>query len=81
MFGPVIEGILLLLFHLVFELLFIGTGEVILYLFTLGNRQPVWRREHKESAVIFGIFLDLSFIIGFVFWLFFSWLVYNKFFA
>lgn len=77
MIGVAVEGIIQLLFHVIFEIFFIGTGEMVLYVFTLGKRKPVWKRETKKSSAKLGILIDLSFIIGFIFWLSAAWFVFK----
>lgn len=77
MIGVAIEGIIQLLFHVIFEIFFIGTGEIILYVFTIGKRKPVWKRETKGSSAKLGVLIDLSFIIGFVFWLSLAWFFFS----
>jgi len=80
MIGAIIEGIIYLIFHVIFEILFIGTGEIILYFITIGKRKPVWKRDFKESSAKLGILVDFSFIIGFIFWLSLTWLMFSKIF-
>lgn len=77
MIGVAVEGIIQLLFHVIFEIFFIGTGEIILYVFTIGKRKPVWERETKGSSAKLGVLIDLSFIIGFVFWLSLAWFFFS----
>lgn len=77
MIGVAVEAILQLLFHVIFEIFFIGTGEIILYVFTIGKRKPVWKRETKGSSTKLGVLIDLSFIIGFVFWLSLAWFLFS----
>ena len=77
MIGIAVEGIIQLLFHVIFEIFFIGTGEIILYVFTIGKKKPVWKRETKGSSAKLGVLIDLSFIIGFVFWLSLAWFFFS----
>ena len=77
MIGVAAEGIIQLLFHVVVEIFFIGTGEIILYIISLGKRTPVWKRESKGGATKLAILIDLSFIIGFIFWLALAWLIFK----
>ncbi len=63
-----LEIILEFLFWLVFEVLFVWTGEVILYLITLGKHRPRWDLYTEESPSRFVIFSELSFWVGVVFW-------------
>ncbi len=69
MIGVAAEGIIQLLFHVIIEIFFIGTGEIILYIISLRKRKPVWKREGQSGSTKLAIFMDLSFIIGFLFWL------------
>ena len=77
MIGIAIEGFIQLLFHAVIEIFFIGTGEIILYILTLGKRKPVWKRDNSRSSGKLGLFIDISFIIGFVFWLSLAWFLFS----
>lgn len=77
MIGVAAEGIIQLLFHVIIEIFFIGTGEIILYIITLGKRKPVWKRESKGGPAKLAILIDLSFIIGFIFWLALAWLIFR----
>ena len=80
MIGIVLEGILQVIIHVIFEVFFIGTGEIILYVLSMGRRKPVWKRDISEGSLKLGIFIDLSFIIGFVFWLSLALLIINNIF-
>jgi len=77
MVGVILEGFIQLIFHVIFEIFFIGTGEIILYILTFGGRKPVWKRDHRGGSVSLAIFVDLSFIIGFVFWISLAWFIFN----
>lgn len=77
MIGLAVESLIRLLFHVFFELFFIGTDEIILYLLTLGKRKPVWRSNTRRSPLKWGVFIDLSFIVGFLFWLLLAWLIFS----
>lgn len=78
MVGAIFEGIISTIFQIIFEIFFMGTGEIILYILTAGKRKPVWKRDHNESVVKIFILFDLSVIIGFVFWVSIAWLIFNK---
>ncbi len=69
MIGAILEGIIYLIFHVIIEIFIIGTGEIVLYCITLGKRKPIFRRDYRGSSAKLGILIDLSFIIGFIFWL------------
>lgn len=77
MIGVAIEWVIGLIFHVIFEIFFIGTGEIIFYIFTLGKRKPIWKRDTKDSSGKLGILIDLSFIIGFIFWLSLAWFIFS----
>lgn len=38
----VVEGIIRFVFHLIVEVVFFYTGEIILYVLTLGRKGPRW---------------------------------------
>jgi hypothetical protein len=77
MIGVAAEGIIQLLFHIIVEIFFIGTGEIILYIISLGKRKPVWKWVNKGGSTKLAILIDLSFIIGFIFWLSLAWLIFK----
>lgn len=77
MIGIAIEGIIQFIFHVVVEIFMIGTGELILFILTFGKRTPVWGKNRKGGSIKLAIFIDFSFIIGFVFWLSLAWLIFN----
>ena len=77
MIGVAAEGIIQLIFHVVFEIFFIGSGEILLYLLTLGKRKPVWKREPKVGSTMVALLIDISFILGFIFWVFMAWLIFR----
>ena len=77
MIGVAAEVVIQLLYHVVIEVFFIGTGEIILYIISLGKRKPVWKRESKGGSTQLAILIDLSFIIGFIFWLALAWLIFK----
>jgi hypothetical protein len=56
------------LFEVVFGAIFCWTGEIILFLLTLGKHKPRWDLYTKESATRFVIFSEISAWIGVVFW-------------
>ena len=77
MIGLAVEGVIQLVFHVIVEIFFIGTGEIILYITTLGKRKPVWKRESNGRSTRLAILIDFSFIIGFIFWLALAWLIFR----
>ena len=77
MIGVAAEGVIQLAFHVIFEIFFIGSGEILLYLLTFGKRKPVWKRDHQGGAARLALLIDFSFILGFVFWITVAWLVFG----
>lgn len=77
MVGAVVEGIITVIFQVIFEVFFMGTGEILLFIITFGKRKPVWKRDNNDSTVKTFILLDFSVIIGFVFWVFVAYLIFN----
>ena len=68
MLSAVIEGILEIIFEIIFEIFLFYTGEIVLFLVTLGTRKPRWNYYSDESPPKFVVMTDFSVIIGFVFW-------------
>jgi hypothetical protein len=56
------------LFSLIFEIIFAWTGEVVLYVATLGRHKPRWDLYTKESPSRFVIFSEIAMWVGFLFW-------------
>jgi len=56
------------LFELVFGTIFCWTGEIILFLVTLGRHKPRWDLYTDESPSRFVIFSEISTWIGMIFW-------------
>jgi hypothetical protein len=65
----ILEEIAKFLFRFVFEILFSWTGEIVLYLATLGKHKPRWDLYAKESSSRFVIFSEISLWIGMAFWI------------
>ncbi len=51
MISAVVEEVITGLFQFIFEVFFMGTGEIILYLITFGKRKPIWKRERTEATI------------------------------
>ena len=64
-----IEGIFEFLFRMVFEFFFFWTGELVLFLVTLGRRRPGWNVHADKSGAKSAVFLELSFYVGILAWL------------
>lgn len=59
-------------FGIIFEIFFMWTGEVVLFLFTLGRHKPRWDTYAKESSASkFVIFSEISLWLGIAFWVLF----------
>ena len=65
----ILEEIAKFLFRSVFEILFTWTGEIVLFLATLGKHKPQWDLYTKESPSRFVIFSEISLWIGMAFWI------------
>jgi hypothetical protein len=74
MIGSVIEGILEFIieftFRLIIEIICFYTGEMILYVVTIGNRKPRWDYYSDESVTKWMLMTELSTCIGIFFWIF-----------
>ena len=58
------------IFEILFETFFMWTGEVILFIFTLGRHKPRWDTYTNESSASkFVIFSEISLWIGIAFWI------------
>lgn len=74
------EGFFKLLFHFLIEILFFFTGECILYVLTSGRKKIRWDYYADEKPLKFVVRTEISWWIGFFFWLFLlGWLARNLF--
>lgn len=73
-----LRGIGRLLFSILIELLIFYTGEIVLFIITLGYKKPRWDYYTSEKPSRFVIFTELSLWVGFAFWLFIFWFVNNR---
>lgn len=73
MIGSVFESFFEIIFRLIFEFLFFFTGEIILFILSFGQRDPIWKRSEKEALVKSFIFIEVSVWVGLFFWIFFIW--------
>ena len=69
MIGSVFEGIVEIIFRLFVEVFLFSTGEIILYILTLGKRNPTFKRDESEHVLKTFIFIDISVVVGFIFWM------------
>ena len=76
-----ITDIALGLFRLVFEGLFTMTGELVLWILSLGKRKPRWDLYVNERPIKFYLLNDASMYIGIVFWLVLAVAVHRVFFS
>jgi hypothetical protein len=53
----------------VVEILTVFTGELILFVLTLGKHRPIWRARAARTTARFIILYQASFWIGLAFWL------------
>ena len=75
----ILKGILRFLFQLIIEFIFFYTGEIMLFIATVGKRKPRWNYYTDESASKFVIFTELSTWLGIAFWLVIAWLINSIF--
>ena len=64
----IIEEVAKFILRLIFDLLFAWTGEIVLFVMTLGRHKPRWDLYTKESPARFLIFSEISLWIGMAFW-------------
>jgi len=69
MTSSIIEGIIEIIFVIIFDFLFYFTGEIILSIFTFGERTIARNKRKKESLAKSYIFMEISVWIGFLFWI------------
>ena len=69
MIGVVFEGIVEIIFELIVEVFLFFTGEIILYILTLGKRTPTFKIEESENLAKIFLLMDISVVVGFIFWL------------
>ncbi|MDF1554099.1 MAG: hypothetical protein P1P84_13600 [Deferrisomatales bacterium] len=64
----VLGAILRFLFWLIVEVFLFFSGEVVLYIATLGRRKPRWNSNVDEGVTKFWFRTDVSSLIGLIFW-------------
>lgn len=57
-----------LVINIFVELIGHGTGQVLLYLFTLGKRKPQWPSDRADSVVAEELIFRGSTWLGYLFW-------------
>jgi hypothetical protein len=60
--------IIKLVFGAIVEIIFVATGEVVLFIVTFGRRKPRWDLYTKENFGKFVLFSEISAWVGVVFW-------------
>ncbi len=72
MIGDVLEGlfsfIIELLFRIIVEILLFYTGEIVLWVLTCGWKQIRWNFYADDGVTRLVLFMDLSALVGGVFW-------------
>ncbi len=64
-----IAGLLIGLIRLVVVVLSFCTGDIILFLLSLGHRKPFWKRDEDEPLIQSIFLIELSWWVGLLFWL------------
>ncbi len=63
-------------FQLIVGIVFFYTGEIILYIVTFGSKKPRWDYYSNESTLRWVILTEMSWWVGFLFWIFtIGWIV------
>jgi hypothetical protein len=70
MLSDVIEGVFEFVFHMLIEIPLFYTGELVLFILTLGKKRPRWDYYLDESPGKWILLTEPSIWIGFVFWFF-----------
>ncbi len=75
----IIEEAAKFIIRLFFSVIFAWTGEVVLFVATLGRHKPRWDLYANKSPGRFMIFSEISLWIGFFFWVLAFALLYTTF--
>lgn len=67
--AAIIEEVAKLILRLIFAFLLTWTGEIVLFVITLGRHKPRWDLYAKETPARFAIFSEISLWIGVAFWI------------
>lgn len=71
-----ILGIAEIAVYFLFSVFFYATGEMILFVATIGKYRPVWKKRVDSRIGEFVILSEFSFWVGIAFWLlvgYFAW--------
>jgi hypothetical protein len=71
----IFKGVSRFVLEILVEFLFFYTGEIVLFIMTLGKKKPRWDYCSDESPSKWVIFSELSTWIGIAFWLFVAWFI------
>jgi len=76
----IFKGVSRFVFDILIEIFFFYTGEIFLYIVTLGHKKPRWDYYENESPSKWVIFTEISTWIGIAFWLLVAWFINSVFF-
>ena len=71
----ILKGIARFVLDVLVEGFFFYTGEIALFIVTLGKRKPRWDYYVDESPSKWVIFTEISTWIGVAFWILVAWLI------
>jgi hypothetical protein len=80
MISAIVEGILEFLFHLIIEVICFYTGEIVIYILTLGKKKPRWdyyANYANASPSKFVALTELSVLVGMASWILLIALIAN----
>ncbi len=70
MLNDVAESVLEFVFRLFVEIICFYTGEIILFILTLGRRTPRWDYYEGKRPAKSVVLSEISILLGFLFWMF-----------
>ncbi|MCL1980996.1 MAG: hypothetical protein FWG62_07985 [Proteobacteria bacterium] len=65
----VIEEIIIFLLRIVLDVFIVITGEIVVFIFTIGKHKPRFDLYTKSKPWKFVLFSEMSGIVGLVFWI------------
>ena len=71
----IFKGVLRFVFEILVEGLFFYTGEIVLFIVTLGKKKPRWDYYTDESPSKWVIFTEISTWVGIAIWLLVAWFI------
>jgi hypothetical protein len=75
--SAIAEAIIEIVLEFIIDVVFMWTGEIVLFVVTFGRRKPSWDLHSREDAGTFVFLTEASFWIGFAFWLLVGYLIYR----